>query len=45
MNKFLEKLTWSDTFDFLLICGIVFLSYHGKDGWGWLVFILILKHS
>jgi hypothetical protein len=30
-------------FDIALVCGIVFLAYHNMDGWGWLVFILIIK--
>lgn len=27
------------------IAGVVFLAYHGKQGWGWLIFILILLAS
>jgi hypothetical protein len=27
------------------ICGTVFLAYHGKDGWGWLIFLAVLIGS
>ena len=40
----MNKLTWSNLLDFLLLAGIVFLAYNDKSGWGWLVFIFILKH-
>lgn len=33
-----------DIFDLALVCGIVYLSATGKDGWGWLVFILIIRN-
>jgi hypothetical protein len=29
-------------FQIALVLGIVALSYFDKDGWGWLVFILLL---
>lgn len=30
--------------DILVILGIVFLAFYGKDGWGWLMFYLIVKN-
>ena len=30
--------------DILLILGIVALGLNGSDGWGWLIFILILRN-
>jgi hypothetical protein len=24
------------------VAGVVFLAYHGKDGWGWLIVVAIL---
>lgn len=41
--KFNDLMSWG--FDILTVLGIVFLAYNGKDGWGWLVFLLILKHG
>jgi hypothetical protein len=35
---------WSKIIDVALILGIVFLAALGKDGWGWLVFILLIKN-
>jgi hypothetical protein len=35
---------WSKIVDVALILGIVFLAALGKDGWGWLVFILVTKN-
>jgi hypothetical protein len=40
-----NNLTWSDLTDILMLASIVFLAYHDKDGWGWLIFIMILKHG
>ena len=31
--------------DLALIFGILYLASEGKDGWGWLVFILFIKHA
>lgn len=31
--------------DLALIGGIIYLASEGKDGWGWLTFILFIKHS
>lgn len=30
--------------DIALIAGIVILASNNKDGWGWLVFILAIRH-
>ena len=30
--------------DIAAVLGIVFLAYNGKDGWGWLLFYLIIKN-
>ena len=35
---------WSKIVDVALILGIVFLAALGKDGWGWLVVILLIKN-
>jgi hypothetical protein len=35
---------WSKIIDVALILGIVFLAALDKDGWGWLVFILLIKN-
>jgi len=39
-NNVMDKM-----FDIACIAGIVFLSYNGRDGWGWLIFLLIIKHG
>ena len=31
--------------DIVLIAGVVYLASQGKDGWGWLIFILFVKHG
>lgn len=31
--------------DIALIFGIIYLASQNKDGWGWLTFILFIKHS
>jgi hypothetical protein len=45
----MDKITFNNimdkVFDVAAIAGIVFLSYHGKDGWGWLIFLLIIKNG
>lgn len=35
---------WSKFTDIALILGVVFLAALDKDGWGWLIFILFLRH-
>lgn len=30
--------------DLAIIAGIVYLASQGKDGWGWLIFLFILKN-
>jgi hypothetical protein len=32
-------------FDIACVAGIVYLAANGKDGWGWLIFLLIIKHG
>lgn len=27
------------------ICAAAFLAYHGKDGWGWLIFLAVIIGS
>lgn len=34
---------WS-VIDIILILGIIILSYNRLDGWGWLVFILLVRN-
>lgn len=45
----MEKVKFNDVmsriFDVVAIFGIVFLAYHGKDGWGWLIFLLLFKNN
>jgi len=38
-NKYLDCIV-----DVALVAGIVYLAATGKEGWGWLVFIFILKN-
>lgn len=45
MDKVKFDAIMSSAFDILAVMGIVFLAYNGKDGWGWLIFLLILKHG
>lgn len=37
--------SWSRTVDIVLILGIVFLAALDRDGWGWLIFILLIKNA
>ena len=43
----MEKLEKVGSFivDLALIAGIVYLASIGKDGWGWLIFILFVKYA
>ena len=41
----MDNKDWSNIVDIILICAIVYLAAHDKDGWGWLIFILFVKHS
>lgn len=43
----MEKLetTLSFLVDIALIAGVVYLASQDKDGWGWLIFILAIKHG
>jgi hypothetical protein len=36
---------WSRIIDITLIVGIVLLAAIDKDGWGWLIFILLIKNG
>jgi hypothetical protein len=36
---------WNKVVDLLLIAGIVFLAANDKDGWGWLIFVFLVKNS
>jgi hypothetical protein len=44
MNKFINNISWERVIDIVLIAAICFLSYNDKDGWGWLILLLILKN-
>jgi hypothetical protein len=33
-----------DFVDFILVLGVITLSLNHVDGWGWLIFILLIKH-
>lgn len=39
-----ECINWDKAVDIALIVGIVSLAMSGKDGWGWLLFLYILKN-
>ena len=30
---------------FITAAGAVLLAYHGRDGWGWMLFVAVLLHS
>jgi hypothetical protein len=38
-----DKIDWSKVVDVALIIGIVYLAAEGKEGWGWLLFLLFMK--
>jgi len=44
LEKIKQYLNWDKIVDVALILGIVYLSANDKDGWGWLVFLLLLKN-
>lgn len=39
-----NRKNYSSLVDVALIAGIVYLASQGKDGWGWLLLILMLKN-
>jgi len=39
-----DWINWDKAVDIALIAGIVYLASTGQDGWGWLVFVLIIKN-
>ena len=43
MTNFIKNIKIDDVIDILLIIGIIILAYNGKDGWGWLLFFLMIK--
>ena len=42
-NKPKSPSDW-DYVDFILVLGVIALSLNHVDGWGWLIFILLIKH-
>lgn len=36
------KIDYKKLFQIALVAGICFLSYNQCDGWGWLIFILLI---
>jgi hypothetical protein len=40
-SNFSRDSTWNSAFRIILLLGIILLMIYGKDGWGWLLFILI----
>lgn len=40
----MKEKDWNYAIDILLICSIVYLAANNKDGWGWLLFLLIIKN-
>jgi hypothetical protein len=43
MTNFIKNIKSKDITNILLILGIIILAYNDKDGWGWLLFLLIIK--
>jgi hypothetical protein len=43
-NKPLINVDWREVLRIVMVIGIVYLMLHGKDGWGWLIFALILTY-
>ena len=39
----MKRETLNTIVDVALIAGICFLAYNGLNGWGWLVFILVIR--
>jgi len=37
-----KKFSFKEIFQLALVLGIVYLAANGKDGWGWLTFVLLL---
>ena len=44
MSNLKGYINWDKVVDVVLIAGIIYLSSNDKDGWGWLVFLLLLKN-
>lgn len=40
--KFMKNINWKTILQIVLVLGICYLAANNKDGWGWLVFILII---
>ena len=40
----MEENKW-DLLDLAIVGGIVYLSANHLDGWGWLIFILFIRHD
>ena len=40
----MEENKW-DLLDLALVGGIVYLAANNLDGWGWLIFILFIRHN
>jgi hypothetical protein len=45
MNRVGFNAVMDRLFDMTCVAGIVYLAANGKDGWGWLIFLLIIKHG
>ena len=44
MSK-MEKANKNGWVDIALVMGIAYLASNGYDGWGWLIFILVLRNG
>ena len=42
MKEFYEKISGLRLLQIALVAGIITLASSGKDGWGWLVFLLFI---
>ena len=42
MKNWKDYINWEKIFQIALIAGIVYLAVNNVDGWGWLVFILLI---
>ena len=37
----METKRWKKIAIIACVAGVVFLAYHGRDGWGWLIFLAL----
>jgi hypothetical protein len=42
MKQIINNIQYRRILQLALLAGSVFLAYNGKDGWGWLMFFLLI---